>query len=52
MLAHEAGVTTSTYNRLANGSVAPGWWTVRQVARALDVRLVELARMVEAEEEG
>jgi hypothetical protein len=50
MLAHEARITVSSYGRIEAGISAPGWMTVRRLAEALDVRLVELARMVEAEE--
>lgn len=46
-LAHDAGVTTGTISKLERGTAAPSWATVRQIAAALGVSLVELAREVE-----
>jgi len=47
-LAYKAGVTLNTITRLELAQSEPGWMTVRKVADALDVSLVELARAVEA----
>lgn len=48
-LAHEAGLTTSAYNRIESGSSAPGWSTVRRLAEALGVSMADLGRLVESE---
>jgi transcriptional regulator with XRE-family HTH domain len=48
-LAHEAGLTTSAYNRIESGSAAPGWSTVRRLAEALGVSMADLGRKVESE---
>jgi len=47
--AHAADLTVASYAAIERGKVAPGWWTVRQIAVALDVPLGELAAAVEAE---
>jgi transcriptional regulator with XRE-family HTH domain len=47
-LAHEAGLTTSAYNRIESGSAAPGWSTVRRLAEALGVSMADLGRKVES----
>lgn len=49
-IAIEAGIRLSTYGRIELGQSSPAWVTVRQIADALDVSLVELARAVEREE--
>lgn len=49
-LAFHAGLTTGSLARIELGQSSPGWDTVRKVAKALDVTLVELARAVEAVE--
>jgi len=46
-LAFEAGLTASALSRIKRGRNSPGWTTVRRLARALDVSLVELAGAVE-----
>jgi DNA-binding XRE family transcriptional regulator len=48
-LAHEAGLTTSAYNRIESGTAAPGWSTVRRLAKALGVSMADLGRLVESE---
>lgn len=49
-VAYEAGITTATYARIELGQSNPSWQTVRSVAEALNVSLVELAEAVEREE--
>jgi transcriptional regulator with XRE-family HTH domain len=49
-LAYEAGITAGSYARIELGQAAPAWSTVRQIAKALDVSLMELATAVEAEQ--
>ena len=48
-LAHEAGVTVGTLSKIELGQASPAWATVRQIAEALDVTLMELAAAVEDE---
>lgn len=45
-LAHAAGITTGTLSRLERGLSNPTWSTVNNIATALDVSMVELARLV------
>jgi transcriptional regulator with XRE-family HTH domain len=47
-LAFEAGITASALSRIERGINNPGWMTVRKLAEALDVTLVQLAKGVEA----
>jgi transcriptional regulator with XRE-family HTH domain len=47
-LAARAGITTGSYARVELGQASPAWLTVRQIAKALDVPLAEIARAVEA----
>ena len=47
VVAFHAGITTGSLARIELAQSAPAWSTVLQVAGALDVRLVELARRVE-----
>ena len=47
-LAHRSGITTGSLARIELGQASPAWATVRQIAEALDVTLVELASEVEA----
>jgi transcriptional regulator with XRE-family HTH domain len=42
-LAFEAGITVSALSRIERGLNSPGWGTVSQIAKALDIRLTELA---------
>ncbi len=51
-VAFRAGVSTGSIGRLELGQSVPSWDTVRQIARALDVPLVELATAVEAASRG
>jgi transcriptional regulator with XRE-family HTH domain len=46
-LAFEAGITASALSRIERGINNPGWLTVRRLAEALDVTLVELAEQIE-----
>jgi len=46
-LAFDAGITASALSRIERGLNSPGWTTVRQIARALGVSLVELVSAVE-----
>ncbi len=48
-LAYRAGTTYGTINRLELAQSAPAWATVRAIAEALGVTLVELATAVEAQ---
>ena len=47
-LAFRSGITTGSLARIELGQASPAWTTVRQIAEALDVSLVELATAVEA----
>lgn len=49
-LAFHAGLTTGSLARIELGQSSPGWDTIRKVAKALGVSLVELATAVEAVE--
>jgi transcriptional regulator with XRE-family HTH domain len=49
-VAFGAGVTTLTIRRAEQGKVIPSWATVRAIASALDLSLVELAKAVERQE--
>jgi transcriptional regulator with XRE-family HTH domain len=49
-IAYEAGVTVTTLGRIERARINPSWTTVRDIANALDLTLVELARAVEQEE--
>jgi transcriptional regulator with XRE-family HTH domain len=46
-LAFEVGVTASALSRIERGLNSPGWMTVRRLAEALDVSLVQIAEDVE-----
>jgi transcriptional regulator with XRE-family HTH domain len=48
-LAYQAGLTAGSLARIELGQASPAWSTVRQIARALDVSLVDLAADVERE---
>lgn len=43
-VAHEAGVTASTYGLIERGQSNPTWATVDDIASALGVSIVELAK--------
>jgi transcriptional regulator with XRE-family HTH domain len=47
-LAFSAGITTGSLARIELGRSSPGWDTVRSIARALDISLVDLGSAVEA----
>jgi transcriptional regulator with XRE-family HTH domain len=47
-LAFRAGVTASALARIELAHTTPGWDTVRRVAAALDVSMVELSGAIEA----
>jgi len=47
-LAYRSGITTGSLARIELGQASPAWATVREIAAALDVSLVELAAEVEA----
>lgn len=44
-LAYEAGITTGTLSQLERGISNPSWGTLKAVAAALGVSMVELARL-------
>jgi transcriptional regulator with XRE-family HTH domain len=47
-LAYRSGITTGSLARIELGQASPAWATVRQIAAALEVTMVELAAAVEA----
>jgi transcriptional regulator with XRE-family HTH domain len=47
-LAYRSGITTGSLARIELGQASPAWVTVRSIASALDVTLVELAAAIEA----
>lgn len=49
-LAFHAGITTGSLARIELAQSVPGWDTVRSIAGALEVSLVELAQEVEADQ--
>lgn len=44
-LAHAAGVTTGTVSTIERGNSNPTWGTVKRIAQALGVTIVELAKL-------
>lgn len=46
-VAHQAGVTASTYGLIERGQSNPTWATVEDIASALGVSVVELAKRAE-----
>ena len=44
-LAYEAGITTGTLSQLERGISNPSWGTLRAIAGALRVSMVELAKL-------
>jgi Predicted transcriptional regulator with C-terminal CBS domains len=46
-LAYAAGLTASALSRIERGLNSPGWMTLRRIADALDVTLIELAEELE-----
>jgi transcriptional regulator with XRE-family HTH domain len=49
-VAFGAGLTTLTIRRAEQGKVVPSWATVRAIAQALELSLVELCETIEREE--
>jgi transcriptional regulator with XRE-family HTH domain len=43
-VAHEAGVTASTYGLIERGQSNPTWATVRDIAAALDASMIDIAK--------
>lgn len=50
-LAYEAGITTGTLSQLERGISNPSWGTLRAIAGALGVSMVELAKQAARFEE-
>jgi transcriptional regulator with XRE-family HTH domain len=46
-VAHVAGISTGTLSRTETGETNPSWSTVRRVAKALGVTMVEVGAAVE-----
>jgi transcriptional regulator with XRE-family HTH domain len=46
-LAHDAGLTVTALARIERGQTNPTWTSVRRIAEALGITLVQLARAVE-----
>ncbi len=46
-LAFDAGITTSALSRIERGLNSPGWMTVKRIADALGLSLVELVTDLE-----
>jgi DNA-binding XRE family transcriptional regulator len=46
-LAHDAGLTLRTLQRIERAQANPTWFTVRQIARALGVPLTEIANAID-----
>ena len=44
-VAHDAGVTASTFGLIERGQSNPTWATVEDIAAALDVALVDIAKL-------
>jgi transcriptional regulator with XRE-family HTH domain len=51
-LAFDAGITASALSRIERGLNSPGWMTVRGIAKALGVSLVDLVSAVEQARSG
>ncbi len=49
-LAYHSGITSGSLGRIELGQASPAWSTIRQIANALGVTMVELSMAVEAEE--
>jgi transcriptional regulator with XRE-family HTH domain len=48
-LAYRSGLSSGSYARIELAQSAPGWDTVRSIARALDVTMAELGAAVDRE---
>ena len=46
-IAHDAGITTATLGVIERGLSNPTWATLKGIASALDVSMVEIARTTE-----
>lgn len=46
-LAHEAGITTGTLSLIERGQSNPAWGTASNIARALDVSMGDLGKLVD-----
>lgn len=46
-VAHEAGVTASTYGLIERGQSNPTWATVRDIAAALGVSMIDIAKVAQ-----
>jgi transcriptional regulator with XRE-family HTH domain len=46
-VAHEAGITASTFGLIERGHSNPTWATLKDIAAALDVSMVEVAKAAE-----
>jgi transcriptional regulator with XRE-family HTH domain len=46
-VAHDAGITTATLGVIERGLSNPTWATLKGIASALDVSMVELAKVAE-----
>lgn len=51
-VAHDAGITVATLGVIERGLSNPTWATVKEIAAALDVSMVELAKVAERYEQG
>jgi transcriptional regulator with XRE-family HTH domain len=51
-VAFNAGITTGALAKIELGRSSPEWRTVRSIAQALGVGLVELAQLIERTEAG
>jgi transcriptional regulator with XRE-family HTH domain len=51
-VAFNAGITAGALAKIELGRSSPAWQTVRNIARALGVGLVELAQLIEHAEAG
>jgi transcriptional regulator with XRE-family HTH domain len=51
-LAFDAGITASALSRIERGLNSPGWTTVKKIAMAMGVSLVELAHAMEDARSG
>jgi transcriptional regulator with XRE-family HTH domain len=49
-VAHQAGVTAATYGMIERGQSNPTWATLTDIANALDVAMVDIARAAERRE--
>lgn len=50
-VAHDAGITTATLGVIERGLSNPTWATVRSIAKALGVSMVDIARATEGVEQ-